>query len=174
MWSPGLCNNADLQQNAFLYHHFSKCSGVNQPRHWGDASFDLAHPILVDRASLPPPSFNPDRLSFWRDDWRSVALSSLEVAPGVTPRVPALFDLPSSACRATAPSDFAVRGERGSPVQKFHCYFWVTARERDWRPWSKPSPQPLRNGRVPVVIIPPLPFSSYREPSHAPPHGSIV
>lgn len=39
--------------------------------HWGDASFDLAHTILVDRASFFP-SFNPDRLSFWRDDWRSV------------------------------------------------------------------------------------------------------
>ncbi|MEQ2173776.1 hypothetical protein GOODEAATRI_000920 [Goodea atripinnis] len=38
----------------------------------------------------------------------------------VTPRVPALFDLPSSACRATAPSDFPVRRERGFPVQKFH------------------------------------------------------
>lgn len=113
-----------------LHHHFSKCSRVSQPRHWGDASFDLAHTILVDRASFFP-SFNPDRVSFWRDDWRSVALSSLEVAPGVTPRVPALFDLLSSACRAAAPSDFPVRGKRGSPVQKFHFYFWVTARERD-------------------------------------------
>lgn len=54
------------------------------------------------------------------DQW---ALSSLEVAPGVTPRVPALFDLPSSACRAVAPSDFLVRGEAGVTVQKFHHYF---------------------------------------------------
>lgn len=54
------------------------------------------------------------------DQW---ALSSLEVAPGVTPRVPALFDLPSSACRAVAPSDFLVRGETGVTVQKFHHYF---------------------------------------------------
>lgn len=51
------------------------------------------------------------------DQWRS---HPLEVAPGVTPRVPALFDLPSSACRATVPSDFPVRRERGLPVQKFH------------------------------------------------------
>lgn len=54
------------------------------------------------------------------DQW---ALSSLEVAPGVTPRVPALFDLPSSSCRAVASSDFPVRGETGVTVQKFHDYF---------------------------------------------------
>lgn len=29
-------------------------------------------PSLVDGASFFSPSFNPDRLSFWRDDWRSV------------------------------------------------------------------------------------------------------
>lgn len=115
-----------------LHHHFCKCSRVIQPRHWGDASFDLAHTILVDRASF----FTPLTLTDCRSDemtgdqWRSHPLKWLQVS---LQGVPALFDLPSSACRAAAPSDFPVIGETGSPVQKFHCYFWVTARERDWR-----------------------------------------
>lgn len=53
-----------------------------------------------------------DRPSLRRADWRSVALCPLEVAPGVTPRVPALFDLPLSACRDPAPSDSPSEGKK--------------------------------------------------------------
>lgn len=78
------------------------------------ASFTLLPPQL-------PPTLTVCRSdAMTGDQW---ALSSLEVAPGVTPRVPALFDLPSSSCRAVAPSDFPVRGETGVTVQKFLRYF---------------------------------------------------
>lgn len=66
----------------------------------------------------PSPLTLTDSDEMTGDQW---ALSSLEVAPGVTPRVPALFDLLSSACRATGLSDFLVGGKTRSPVQKFPC-----------------------------------------------------
>lgn len=108
-----------------LHHHFSGCSGVIESVIEVMLRSTSLIPSLLIELLFPPPLTLTDCRSdeMTGDQW---ALSSLEVAPGVTPRVPALFDLPSSACRAMAPSDFPVRGETGSTVQKFPCYFWVS------------------------------------------------
>lgn len=67
-----------------LRHHVSQHSGVSQPRHWGDASFNLTHTILVDRPSFFSPL--PLTLTDCRSDemtvdqWRSQPLKWLQVS----------------------------------------------------------------------------------------------
>lgn len=68
--------------NYTLHYHFSKCSGVSQPWHWGDASFDLSHTISVDRASFSPPLTLTDCRSdeMTGDQWRAHPLKWLQVS----------------------------------------------------------------------------------------------